>query len=61
MTKNYPTNTFYTPDARRDGIADDSASMQELIIVLVSIAKRVSQTKNESEVKTNCELLSTSV
>lgn len=32
---------------------DDSASMQELIVVLVSIAKRVAQTKNESEVKTN--------
>ena len=37
----------------RDCVADDSASMQELIVLLVSIAKRVSQTKNESEVKTN--------
>lgn len=53
MTKNYPTNTIHTPDPGRNVIADDSASMQELIIVLVSIAKRVAQTKNESEVKTN--------
>ena len=53
MTDNELTNAIHTPDARRDVIADDSASMQELIIVLVSIAKRVSQTKNESEVKQN--------
>ena len=44
----------HTPNTTtNDLIVNDSASMQELIIVFVSIAKRVSQTKNESEVKTN--------
>ncbi len=53
MTEKKLTDPIHAQDTRRDVIADDPASMQELIILLVTIAKRASQTKNESEAKTN--------